>query len=439
MDLQKAVTLAEQFVNDESYPIVARYNQNRQIFDVLDLNETGLSAVIAWLLNPAEGHGLNDFFIKSMLRGAITSEGYTNPVSILELESMNLHGLSVHKEYGLDGYERRIDILATDIDNKLVVVIEYKYGSGETNNQLAAYSERVEKKIESDPGYRVIRILMDGQEKTDRNKLAASQQDKWAIVSHSWLIDALTQAVEKDTGSDACQWILKDLLVHLSSCYELDNVYNSAIGHMAGMASRHQDLVDQYSEVVLATGENELNIWELDDIGLIGLNKQLEPGPFDQVVLLRKFFKTNATLLSTLAQYARLEWLQELLDKRFPGQLDCRPSDKKIAMLDIFQFSWAKFQKTDQPLWPFYLTVEQHRQEDGEEILIKFILQRSGVRNDELAWSIVDAFGRRVKSNWQYTTLFKLRVDDKSNIRENLLQELVGRLDWINSVLAGLH
>lgn len=109
MDLQRAVTLAGQFVNDESYPIVARYNQNRQIFDVLDLNETGLSAVIAWLLNPAEGHGLNDFFIKSMLRGAINSEEYSSPVSTLELESMNLHGMSVHKEFWLDGFELRVD------------------------------------------------------------------------------------------------------------------------------------------------------------------------------------------------------------------------------------------------------------------------------------------------------------------------------------------
>ena len=142
--MENTLHLVQQFIKDESYPVVSCWNQTRQIFDVLGLGENNLSKAFAWLLNPREAHGVGDYFIKALLRETVIKSKQRLPVSLLEIGSSSFHGMNVSLEYSLPD-KRRLDFLLTDIDHQLVIIIEHKYGSAEHGGQLAAYSEWAEK------------------------------------------------------------------------------------------------------------------------------------------------------------------------------------------------------------------------------------------------------------------------------------------------------
>ena len=422
MQFKRAMLLVEKFIADERYPAVSSYNQNRQVFDVLGLKETSLSAVVAWLLNPTEGHGMGDYFIKALLREVIGNKDSDCPVSMLELDQMGLQNLSVWTEYPAfdsdKSEERYIDILASDLRNKLLIVIEHKYGSSETNNQLTAYSSWVEGIIKSQPGYRIIRILMDGHEKSEKGKLATDQQDKWTIISHSWLLGALKQCVEVEQGS-ASQWILKDLYICLSGEYALDTVFAGGIKLMAEMACDHLDLVENFTDIQFQDEGGETNdLWGMDDIDLVQLGENV---PAD-VQWVFQFLKKNETLLVDLAKYARLEWVMESLKRSFPNRFDVELYGKKVTQLNIFQKSWKKFQVSGQTLWPVYLSVVDRREEEKSELRLKLHIQKDGIDADFPAQQLASQFGKKLSSNWKNRTLLEKVIPPASDAR-NIFQK----------------
>ena len=183
MEIQRAIELVESFIVDPRYQQAVVYNQCRQIFDVISPGETSLSKVIAWLLNPKEGHGLGDYFIKALLRDVVANNREICPLTLLDVEQLALQNLNVCVEYphADSGNKRYIDILATDLSSKLVLVIEHKYGSKEQNNQLAAYSQWAESLVERNTDFKLVCILMDGHETFTRESLQAGEREKWAI------------------------------------------------------------------------------------------------------------------------------------------------------------------------------------------------------------------------------------------------------------------
>lgn len=93
------------------------------------------SAILAWLLNPQETHGLGDGFLKAFLAEALRGRREPEGLSALDVSQADLMGAEVRREW------RKIDILVLSQQNGWVFVIENKFNSRQHSDQLRRYYE----------------------------------------------------------------------------------------------------------------------------------------------------------------------------------------------------------------------------------------------------------------------------------------------------------
>jgi hypothetical protein len=117
------------------------------VFETLKTVEVEVrhSNVFAWLLNPAENHGLGDYFIKQFLKYLVSNnrESIGERMSLFDFEFFDYGHVEIRREW------KNIDILIVleDGERSLVVAIENKVRSSEHSNQLQRYREIVDREF----------------------------------------------------------------------------------------------------------------------------------------------------------------------------------------------------------------------------------------------------------------------------------------------------
>lgn len=94
------------------------------------------SAILGWLLDPQETHGLGDDFLRAFLSAAFHESGVEGEPTALTISQADLGDAEIRREW------RHIDLLAISPSNKWVFVIENKFNSTQHGDQLRVYRER---------------------------------------------------------------------------------------------------------------------------------------------------------------------------------------------------------------------------------------------------------------------------------------------------------
>ena len=110
------------------------------------------SAILAWLLNPQETHGLADSFLKAFLSETLCGvEGQDKP-SALDVYQADMMDAEIRREW------RHIDLLVLSPRNCWVFVIENKFHSSQHTNQLERYIELAKETfVSGEKGYKAVR------------------------------------------------------------------------------------------------------------------------------------------------------------------------------------------------------------------------------------------------------------------------------------------
>ena len=136
------------------------------------------SAILAWLLDPQQTHGLGDKFLKAFVSEALRGENATMQPSALEVSQADMMDTEVRREW------QNIDILLISPRNKWVFVIENKFDSGQRTNQLSRYLETVKKTFDKGdfPHIRGIFLTLWGDDPED---------DRYAPIQYGSICDIL--------------------------------------------------------------------------------------------------------------------------------------------------------------------------------------------------------------------------------------------------------
>jgi PD-(D/E)XK nuclease superfamily len=98
------------------------------------------SHFLAFLLDPNQNHGLEDHFLRNLLREALTgADAASIPMTVEGLEDLDLSQTLVRREH------QHVDILITNESHKLVVIVENKISTTEHSDQLDRYHRIVQK------------------------------------------------------------------------------------------------------------------------------------------------------------------------------------------------------------------------------------------------------------------------------------------------------
>jgi hypothetical protein len=228
MSLEERGLLEDFVVNNPDLEQLEALLAEFNIFEAIGVvwQELRHSDFLAFLLNPAENHGLGDIFLKKFLMRLLI-EAQDSPLSAIEIDVVNLQGAEVQREW------RNIDILIQDPVNRLVCAIENKVDTTEHSDQLRRYREIVGREF---AGQRSIFIYLtpEGDEPSDENYLSFS------YAQMAELIDTVCQAYKSTLKPDVFT-----LMTHYPKMLRRHIVSDSEIAQLCRkIYQKHQRALD---------------------------------------------------------------------------------------------------------------------------------------------------------------------------------------------------
>lgn len=137
----------------------------------MDSHEIRHSNVLAWLLDHNENHGLNSVFIEKLISKVLmkpdNNQLITDSDFFLQVLGLKYTDWKVEREK-YTSKKRYIDLLLSSEDNQTVIIIENKFYSSQSKNQLDDYLEFVKEEF---PGYTIIPVLLTLLDEEPANEL----------------------------------------------------------------------------------------------------------------------------------------------------------------------------------------------------------------------------------------------------------------------------
>ena len=202
------------------------------------------SDFLAFLLNPAEKHNLDDRFLKQFLIHVLTVADEP-PIMPIYVNVVDLSGATVERE------TQNIDILIHDAESGMVCIIENKIFSGEHSDQLNRYLTTVKKRIPTAKTIIPIFLTPDGDPPQDED----SPYIPIGYGDIANIIEDILQAQESMLGADVSTLMrhyITMLRRHIVSdseiaelCRQIYRTHKSAIDLIIEhMPDIHQELAD---------------------------------------------------------------------------------------------------------------------------------------------------------------------------------------------------
>lgn len=166
--------LLEQFIveNDDLLALeseIGRFN----IFDALGIARAEIrhSNFLAFILDPAESHGVGQLFLKALLTDLLKrAPTHMRPLSPIELDGIDLRGVDVRREW------ENIDLLILSREPSFAIFIENKIDSSEHSQQLERYGATAQRKFASVPRLQVY-LTPDGSDASGDDWISYSYRD----------------------------------------------------------------------------------------------------------------------------------------------------------------------------------------------------------------------------------------------------------------------
>ncbi|MFC4734977.1 PD-(D/E)XK nuclease family protein [Bacillus daqingensis] len=152
------------------------------LFEVLGVvnQEIRHSNVLAWLLDPNESHGMDDFIVRDLVNMVIQRihDDEVDHKKCLHIALVDYTDLVVKREW------KNIDILLVSEKEQLVIVIENKIWSQESNHQLNKYEQIVDNHYRD---YMAVYVYLTpfGD--------SASHSERWVNVDYSTIIKLIEE------------------------------------------------------------------------------------------------------------------------------------------------------------------------------------------------------------------------------------------------------
>lgn len=253
----------EEFIFDENLKILEKqYEINKfNIFDCLKLTRAEIrhSNFLAWLLDPNETHGFDDYFLKKFLKLVIRNkkdelkiikdnnpykfidvdnkehkinETYTIP-TVFDIDCWDMSGMQIKRE------QEYIDILAVDETNKFVFIIENKIDTCQHDNQLSRYRQYVDKQYRSSEYKKLFIYLKPKDEKVEM---------PYIYINYDTVIDSIQELIE--AKSDKMNDEIATILKHYKKTIERDIMNKDEISKICKQIYKQHktaiDLINKY-------------------------------------------------------------------------------------------------------------------------------------------------------------------------------------------------
>ncbi len=277
------------FIADTNLYSLKSWEQTTNVFDLIALSETRVSAFLAWLFNPKESHALLDMFLKRLLIEAMgaSSQSISSLNSVFEIETACFSEALVYTEFPTLYGQEKIDIVIIDEANGLCIFIENKYGSTPHNNQLNKYYEALSNTYKD---YETVFIYLDYKDKT-------IAEQEWIQLNYDWIYIFLEHVVRNRMVNGPAFNIIKDFYCHSLEDYSLDPIYTNSDSVLTDLYNQHSDFINDIRDYEYSSGKDVTEITYTDILNEVHTNYGY---------ILYKTYKTHENVIDTLLTMS--EW-----------------------------------------------------------------------------------------------------------------------------------
>lgn len=134
------------------------------------------SAILAWLLDPQESHGLDDKFLKAFLGETLRGRSAMGFPDAIDITRCDLRDTVVRREW------QNIDIFIHNERNGWAFVVENKYESSQHEGQLTGYIRKVQAQLGSNLAVHGIFLTLYDEEPADTNYAPINYEAICAIL-----------------------------------------------------------------------------------------------------------------------------------------------------------------------------------------------------------------------------------------------------------------
>ena len=188
-----------QFLKDEDLVLLESKLSRFDLFKILNktYDESTLSKILAWLMDPNETHGLGDYFLRTFLITTIEAnhnEAVFNKkvFSLLNIHCLNFDDLVIQMEE-VFGNGRRADITILDELNNIYILIENKVWAPESLDQTKSYSQQASIKY---PNFAKLFIFLSPNQHTREPPVSKD----FVQISYKDLVDVFNSVIKNKGG-----------------------------------------------------------------------------------------------------------------------------------------------------------------------------------------------------------------------------------------------
>jgi len=328
------------FLLDENVHLAMDYGKNRNIFDILDLDEIRHSRMLAWLLDPREGHLQGDYFLKALMREAFCNKervqnSFFESWEPADLEAYSFDNAIVFTELSIGGNnKRRIDVAILDPANQVAIFIENKTGSSEGKEQTFEYFQELKNEYKS---FNQVFIFMDMYEKN------ANDVGNWVNIGYSWLMNSIDRLLNRDVLPQEVEGILNQYHESISEQWGESLYFKKPYDLLSTVAKEHKDFIAH-----LKTARRSFEMKNLSDLEN---NKLL------------CLYKKHGAFINCLLEYSGFEFWVEKVSKEIGIELE---GDHKKDGFYIHANDWESFYVKGYQWWGIQLSIK-HTKSEGEQ------------------------------------------------------------------------
>ncbi|KAF7775013.1 hypothetical protein PCIT_a1093 [Pseudoalteromonas citrea] len=207
--MSKIITNLLSLITDKDFQALESRCLSTSIHETINYDENRKSDILAWLLNPKEGHLENDYFLRTLINAVYScmeDSQAENMPSAFDMAQTALLNIQIVRELCIDnnGKKKFIDLFLIDPTQKLVITIERKDGSYAHSNQLRVYADWVEANYK---GWSHLFILSDSESKDHKDEF----DPRYIQLDDSWLCDALLDLTNRGRVSNYLETQFRDI------------------------------------------------------------------------------------------------------------------------------------------------------------------------------------------------------------------------------------
>jgi len=350
--------------------------------------------MIAWLIDPNEGHCLGDFFFKTLLYSISNDANF--PLEIEEIENIDYNNLIVDTEYTVGNI--RIDIIVRDATTNKLFVIENKTGSRINNNQDISYRKWANSKAPND---KTTFILIDSHEKI-------GEIDGWCSTNYDWLIDGIKSVLKQETLNKSVESILRDYYIELTGDYTVDGRYEDDAKHFSYLADNYRQTLLKVKQYYIDKNSNNRSKTIFANHDGTG-----------------KIINKYRYLFESLIEYSGYDRLEQDLLSKFANELEFEQGANYLCVTIKALLSVNK-----NGMWPIFLRLSKNKNCDDFTLSLCLRTEHCNNEGKPLLTKIAKTHNRSLRKScnikietfneWDYYVILNAITREIEKIREHI-------------------